>query len=214
MPTKQISRVWARQLLVEEAASGGSSQVEFPILVVYEKLRQHLSKTTGLDGFKALASRALKLAKVEAPVLELVQLTADGSLNGFDELQSRYNPAPMDEVGVIVIAHLLGLFLTFLGEVTTQRLMHEVFPQIELLTPSVVSATFDGILQEVDHLREISETLESLAGMHPAAKDGLLLISANIRNTAALLDVFAIVKNAGDSVLGAEPHEIPTRYLM
>jgi hypothetical protein len=69
-------------------------------------------------------------------------------------------------------------------------------------------------LQEVDHLRDISDTLEFLATDHPAAEDGLLMVSANIRNISTMLDVFVVVRSASATVLAAESQELSTRYLM
>jgi hypothetical protein len=63
---------------------------------------------------------------------------------------------------------------------------------------------FEGILLEADQLRNVSERLESLADEH-ADVDELMSVAGNIRNIAAVLDVFTVVRSkAGasqDSVL-------------
>ena len=83
---------------------------------VYERLRRQLGAPVGVDGFQSLASRALALAKSESPRLRAVQVTANGGLRGLGEVESQTNPDEDGEAGIILIAQLLGLFLTFLGE--------------------------------------------------------------------------------------------------
>jgi hypothetical protein len=58
------------------------------------------------------------------------------------------------------------------------------------------------MLQEVNRLRSVSDRLQSLADSHPAVGDGLVGISGNIRDIAAILDVFAVIKRRSDG-----PHE-------
>jgi hypothetical protein len=206
---------WARHLLAYEAAPGTvSMQTEPATFLVYEKLRRQLRAPIGASGFQALASRALTLAKSEAPSLNAVQITAGGCLRGLGELEEQMNLDQCGEAGVILIAHLLELFLTFLGVATTRRLVQDVFPHLEAPEKSDTPRPFEGILQEVNNLRSVSDTLESLANEHPAVEDGLMTISGNIRNIATILDVFAVVRNASDALREAEPHQPSTKYLM
>lgn len=121
-----IARELARCLLDYEATAGDTSvPTQTATLRVYEKLRRYISALAGVAGFQSLASRALTLAKSEAPNLHSVQITADGSLQGFepsfDSLQS-------DGGGVILIAHLLGLLHVLIGEALTSSLLQDVWP--------------------------------------------------------------------------------------
>ena len=78
----------ARRLLACEAVAGKTSEpAESALIRVYEKLRQSLGTFAGVDGFQALAFRALTQAKSEAPGLWAVQVAADGSLQGLGELK-------------------------------------------------------------------------------------------------------------------------------
>ena len=61
--------------------------MESPTLRVYEKLRQSLVAFAGVAAFESLASRALALAKPEAPSLGAAQIAADGSLQGLGEFE-------------------------------------------------------------------------------------------------------------------------------
>jgi len=75
------TREWARRLLAAESADGkDSTSTESTVIRVYERLRQSLCALAGVAGFRSLASRALALAKAEAPSLGAMQVTADGSL--------------------------------------------------------------------------------------------------------------------------------------
>lgn len=100
---------------------------------VCEKLRLSLVKFAGVAGYRTLISRALALAKVEAPSLEAVQIRADCSLEGFDRIESIQDGQAAD----IVLLHLLGLLVTFIGERLTLGLISAAWPD-DLLdkTPS------------------------------------------------------------------------------
>jgi hypothetical protein len=121
----------ARRLLVYEAIVGNASEpAESATLRVYEKLRQSLGVFAGVAGFQLLASRALALARLEAPGLCSAQITADGSLLGLDALEPQIDldKDQADEGGVILIAQLLGLLRVFLGEALTFSLLRYAWP--------------------------------------------------------------------------------------
>lgn len=203
-----MMRDWARLLLVHETDTDSTlPQTESPTFLVFEKLRQGLCPIVGIDGFQVLAARALKLAQSEAPRLGAAQVTAQGYLQGFGESapQTDLDKNRDGEAGVILIAHLFGLFLTFLGQETTQRLVQDVFPHLEAATEPGISTPFENMLHEVNQLRSVSDRLATLADQHPAVEDGLVGISGNIRSIAALLDVFAVVKRRSEEQHGDEP---------
>ena len=79
----QKTRDLARNLVASEKdASTASLQTEPATVRVYERLRRQLGAPVGVDGFQALASRALALARSESPRLSAVQLTANGGVKG------------------------------------------------------------------------------------------------------------------------------------
>ena len=89
----------------------------------------------GVVGFHSLASRALALARPDAPGLSTAQVTADGSLMGLPELgpqigmhNHQAGECQASEGGVILIARLLELLLIFLGEALTLRLLRDAWP--------------------------------------------------------------------------------------
>lgn len=124
-----MTRDLARRLLSYEVVVGKTSeQMAPPAFRVYEKLRQPLCALAGVAGFQSLANRALTLAKAEAPSLSAVQVTPDGSLQGFGEFKPQLDRQRPDEGGAILIAQLLGLLHIFIGEPLTMRLVQDMWP--------------------------------------------------------------------------------------
>jgi hypothetical protein len=209
MPFRQKTRDLARSLVAGEAdASTTSLHTEPATVRVYERLRRQLGAPVGTDGFQALASRALALAKAESPRLSAVQVTANGGLRGLGEVESQTDAD--GEVGIILIAQLLGLFLTFLGEATTLRLIEDLRLQVDVRTESAtttiasaasaadgpaMAAAFEDLLREIDRLRSVSKHIETLADKHPGMEDGLVSVAGNIRSIAAVLDIFTLIRS-------------------
>jgi hypothetical protein len=124
------SRRLAQRLLAYEAvASENSKPAESATLLVCAKLRRPLITLAGVAGFRSLLSRALTLARAEAPRLSAVQVGADGSLIGLDELASQTDKEQARDGGAILIAQLIRLLLTFIGEGITLRLVQDVWPE-------------------------------------------------------------------------------------
>ena len=123
-----------RLIAYEAVASKNSEPTEFAAFRVCETLRQPLITLAGVASFRSLLSRALTLARAEAPSLSAVQVAADGSLEGLDELASQTDKEQARDGGAILIAQLIGLLLTFIGDGLTLRLVQDVWPE----------AAFDG----------------------------------------------------------------------
>jgi hypothetical protein len=211
MHPPQKARDLARSLVASEAdANKTSLQTEAETLRVYERLRRQFSGPVGVDGFQTLASRALALAKSESPRLGAVQVTANGGLRGLGKVASQTATDEDGEAGVILIAQLLGLFLSFLGEATTLRLIEDLRLQVEVRTEPatntaeitdsaadgpVMAAAFEDLLREIDRLRGVSERIQTLADKHPGMEDGLVSVAENIRGIATVLDVFTLIRS-------------------
>jgi hypothetical protein len=119
----------AHRLLTYEAVTGETSvPTESASLRVYAKLRRPLCALAGVVGFRSLASRALTLARAEAPNLSAVQITMDGNLQGLNELEPQIKKDGAEQGDAILIAQLLGLLCTFIGEALTLRLVRDVWP--------------------------------------------------------------------------------------
>jgi hypothetical protein len=210
MLTQPMIRDWARRLVASEVdAEPPSTESEVATLRVYEKLRQQLCAPMGADGFQALAARALSLARSQSPRLNSVEVMASGSLSGLGEVELQGGTEELDEVGIILIAQLLGLLLTLRGEATTVRLVENLPLRIEAKaelelpessgpeTGTSYLGPFEDILLEADQLRNVSERLETLADKHAGIEE-VMSVAGSIRNIAAVLDVFTVIRsNAG-----------------
>lgn len=220
LPPKK-TRDLARSLVASEAIATSAPLHSEPATVrVYERLRRQLGAPVGADGFQSLATRALALARSESPRLRAVQITANGSLRGFREVESQNDPDEDGEVGIILIAQLLGLFLTLLGEATTLRLIEDLRLQAEARAESVsttedtvgsvseephIAAGFEDLLVEIDRLRNVCDRIEMLTDKHPDMGDGLLSAAGNIRSIATVLDVFTLIRSKAGGSQGIAP---------
>jgi hypothetical protein len=229
MPHRQKARDLAGSLVACEAnASTTALQTEPATVRVYEKLRRQLGEPVGADGFQTLASRALALARSESPRLNAVEVTANGGLRGLGEIESKTGTEEDGEAGVILIAQLLGLFLTFLGEATTLRLIEDLRLQVDVRTDPPTSAqdatareadgpamaaAFEDLLLEIDQLRNVSEHIATLADKHPGMEDGLVSVAGNIRSIAAVLDVFTLIRSKAGGSQEDAPDPETNRYM-
>ena len=229
MPLGQKMRDLAHSLVASEAeTSANSLQTEPATARVYEKLRRQLGAPVGADGFHALASRALALAKAESSGLKAVQLAANGALRGLGAVESQADADEDGEAGVNFIAQLLGLFLTFLGEATTLRLLEDIRLQAddntELATnladttdpevqKMVLSAAFGDLMLEIDRLRSVSDRIENLADHHPGMEQGLYSAAGNIRSIATVLDVFTLIRSKAGGPSEDAPYPQSNRYM-
>ena len=124
------TRDLAERLLAYENAAGKTSEpTEFAAFRVCEGLRQPVITLAGVAGFRSLLSRALTLARAEAPILSAVQVAADGSLQVLDTLRPEVDADHAREAGIILITQLIGLLLTFIGEGVTLRLVQDEWPE-------------------------------------------------------------------------------------
>ena len=134
----------ARQLfLLESQQASGTQTGSVGLMRVCEKFRQPLSKLTGPAGYASLLSRALALAKAEYPPLLLLVVGAEGVLDGFEQLPQDLPGPDLDKQenpGIVLVAHLLCLLITFIGESLTMA----------LLTEAWAGARFDRTDQETE----------------------------------------------------------------
>jgi hypothetical protein len=195
--TPSQTRDLVRQLLAYEGVAGNTSEpTEFAAFGVCERLRQPLISLAGVAGFRSLLSRALTLARAEAPSLNAVEVAPDGSLQGLDELRSQVDVDQAREEGIILITQLLGLVVRVVGEaITLQLVTSEIFPDFRFLSKSGIPMGFEAILNEVDDLQGVSARLEGLAEQYPPVTEALRTISGNVLNTATVLAVVAAIKS-------------------
>jgi hypothetical protein len=229
MPQSKKQRDLAHELITSATdASPVPLQIEPATIRVYERLRRQLGALVGVGGFQALASRALALAKSESPRLNAVKVTENGGLLGLGEFESETETDEDREAGIILIAQLLGLFLTFLGEATTLRLIEDLRLQVDAEAESVstaagpaltvadgpeMAAAFKDLLLEIDRLRSVSQHIEALVDNHPGMEDGLVSVAGNIRSIASVLDVFTLIRSKAGGPEEDTPDLETNRYM-
>lgn len=123
--TPQLREAAERLLKIEGAGGRGTRKLPAAALVS-ERLRRVLSTLLGAAGFKALLARAVTLAKAEVPALRAVQVQADSSLVGLSESDD------LQDGDVVLIAHILGLLVTFIGAALMLRLVNDAWPKANL----------------------------------------------------------------------------------
>ena len=125
-------RTLVERLVAEELRRGGEadSQRGRAAFRICEKLRRPLSTYAGAAGFQSLLSRALSVAKVEQPWLSAVQIMPDGSITFSPEAEEQMATESATAAGAALVAHLLVLLATFIGEALTLRLVQDVWPNV------------------------------------------------------------------------------------
>jgi len=130
------SRDLARRLLAGEPArgknsGGGSSAASRPPAVgVCDKLRTVLMTFAGMAGYRSLLKRALTLAAARAPELQGVTVMSDGSLSGIEDVESGKSKGAVREWEKVLVAQLLDLLVTFIGEVLMVQLVRQAWPDL------------------------------------------------------------------------------------
>jgi hypothetical protein len=72
------------------------------------------------------------VASAEVSGLRAVQVKTDGSLEGLGELEDRVSRDEFLHSCVVLLAQLLGLLVTFIGEDLTLRLVRDLSPKLPL----------------------------------------------------------------------------------
>ncbi len=122
-------KAFARQLVACEAATRNPSGArDSRAFCASEKLRVPLGKLVGISGFRALLTRALALGGEEAPVLLELHIKADGSL---EYLDAGVDPRTASEGEVVLLAHMAGLLVTFIGPALTVQMLRDIWPDID-----------------------------------------------------------------------------------
>ena len=131
--TSPAVRDLARRLLAYETARAPAPDGRPDAAVrVLEELRARLAKLMGVVGFSSLLSRSLALAKAEDSSLESVQVRLDGTLEGFGPAGQGEASEAGGSRGVVLVAHLLGLLVTFIGAPLTLRLLRDAWPEASI----------------------------------------------------------------------------------
>jgi hypothetical protein len=116
---------FARRLVTHEAV--GNKPPAFGGVV--EKLRPPLVALTGVLGFQSILSRALAVAGEDVRWLRAMHIKGDGSLECPAEM-THLDKEEIADGEVALIARLLGLLMTFIGEALTLHLLQDAWPEV------------------------------------------------------------------------------------
>lgn len=125
------SRIFAECLINYEARLNPASPHDVPTaLPVIAKLGPVLMTFMGKVGYRALILRSLVLARQEIPWLCEATVNADGSLENFADLTASQDAEVAVLGSEVLLSHLLGLLVAFIGELVTLRLVHGLWPVV------------------------------------------------------------------------------------
>jgi hypothetical protein len=128
--TPKLKKIARRLLAHDEALGKPAGTKDSESFHVCEKLREPLSRLTGVGGFRSLLSRALALAGAEVPWLRALHIKADGSLEGLGQLETKLDSREVAGGEVALVSQLLGLLITFIGPALTLQLLHDIWPEM------------------------------------------------------------------------------------
>jgi hypothetical protein len=121
----------AQRLLVHEAnKSPNPAKLAEDLEVCGQRLHKRLDPLVGAGGFRALLERALFLAKKEHPWLEGVEIQAypGCELKALNEAMTGRQSTEIRETLTIILANVIWLLVTFIGEDIVYGLIEEAWP--------------------------------------------------------------------------------------
>ncbi len=125
------------QRLLQTRARGEETVSESPAVTLAwrcEVLCPRLADLFGQEGYRALLSRALALAKGEAPWLNGVRAGESGSLVGLEAALAGRERAEVETAGIAVLGELLGLLTSLIGPEITRDLVAGAWPDTPVST--------------------------------------------------------------------------------
>ena len=125
----------ALRLLEHEATRlGNFNEPVQAIELCCRRLHDRLDRLIGAGGFRALLNRALYLAKKKYAWLEGVGIE-DHPGSGFKDLREAVKgkkPATVNEACTLILANVIWLLVTFIGEDITIGLIQEAWPDVRI----------------------------------------------------------------------------------
>lgn len=128
-------RAWARGVVVAEVDGVDDPRpVALALARLFSRLDEQLSRIIGTVGFRALLRRSLHLARGQRAWLADVGVdeAAPGVLTGLDGALGREGRDEVVDGVALVVANVVELLCTFIGQELALRLVREVWPDIDL----------------------------------------------------------------------------------
>lgn len=123
-------RNFAARLIDHETGLRSSAQRTSAAFKVPDRMRTQLTTLMGNGGHRALLMRALALAGSEVRWLREIGVGIDGSLEGLDKISEPITHDEAFDGGAVLVAHLMGLLVAFIGERLTLQIVREVWPKM------------------------------------------------------------------------------------
>jgi hypothetical protein len=133
MAQTSLKLVELARRIVEQEADGSNDPAASAAAVdtACRQLRDHLVDLLGSGGVSALLRRALHLAQREQPLLAPVAVSGepDGCFSGLTESLAARTESEATAAAATVLAHVLGLLVTLLGEDLGMKPVHKLWPR-------------------------------------------------------------------------------------
>ena len=145
-PTAAVRRLGQRLLErelggTEEALGSESAVLAAAAERATQRLAEPLGRLLGVEGYWGLLRRAVHLARSESPLLQelAVSSTSAGGLDVLHTAAGDADPAVARDALTAVLAHLVWLLVTFIGEGLTRRILREAWPDLRLNGEALIS---------------------------------------------------------------------------
>jgi CheY-like chemotaxis protein len=115
----------AKNILAIESLTGRIGENTPTIFRVCDKMRNPIQNLAGETGFRSILARALILSKPEVPWLFPVKISIGGFFEGLALAEEKLTPLEISRGETIMVAQILGLLFTFLGESMTYVLLQD-----------------------------------------------------------------------------------------
>lgn len=123
----------AQQLIAEEVRTGEAADTKSRAAFrVCEKLRGPLASWMGVAGFRSLLARALTLAAASVPWLAGLNIDREGRVELPAGSENEVSEDTAARGATALIAQLLELLVTFIGEPLTLQLVQDIWPHAGL----------------------------------------------------------------------------------
>jgi hypothetical protein len=131
-PTPELRALARRLVALETGAAGETADITDAVAATCERLYAQLERLIAPAGFHALLRRALHLAGAEFVWLREVRVEEGRgcSLTGLREAVRGEAVREAGEALVAVIANVLWLLVTFIGDDLTERLVRQAWPAL------------------------------------------------------------------------------------
>jgi hypothetical protein len=135
--TPQLKSLAQRLLAHEAKKSPNPAKLAEALEVCCQRLHKRLDPLVGAGGFRALLERALFLAKKEHAWLEGVEIQAypGCELKALNEAMTGRKPGEIRETLTIILANVIWLLVTFIGEDIVYGLIEEAWPGKKIAPP-------------------------------------------------------------------------------